>query len=101
MNEANEVIAERERICAQYTRRTREVPPDLYAEWQPWTRLMVEERTLLARQMVQGAGALPRPGDRCLEIGCGAGGWLETARSWGFSETDLHGIDLLHWRLQQ
>jgi len=40
------------------------------------------------------ACVFPREGDRCLEIGCGALGWLADVISWGVSARDLHGIDL-------
>ena len=36
-----------------------------------------------------------------LDVGCGTGGWLRTLLEWGASPEHLHGIDLLHDRIDQ
>lgn len=40
------------------------------------------------------AGVFPGPGEPCLEVGCGALGWLADLLSWGSRTSDLHGVDL-------
>jgi SAM-dependent methyltransferase len=95
------VALERQRILAEYRRREKTTPPDLYAPWQPANLLMVTERRRLAAQMLHEAGVFPGPGHQCLEIGCGALGWLGELIAWGVREVDLHGIELDRTRGEQ
>ena len=44
--------------------------------------------------MLRSAGVFPQPGESCLEIGFGTGGWFNQLREWEIAETDLHGIEL-------
>ena len=44
--------------------------------------------------MLTKAGAFPRPGDACLEIGFGSLGWLAEMLSWGLRQSDVHGLEL-------
>lgn len=93
-NQADFVIAERERMLLEYQRRAREVNPDLYAAWQPASRFMLESRNRTAAMMLAEANVFPRRGDQCLEVGYGSLGWLSELIGWGVSESDLHGIEL-------
>lgn len=88
------LAAESARIRAEYARRDREVPADLWAPWQPAARFLVSRRNALGARLLHACGAFPELGDRCLEIGCGSGGWLGELISWGVAEPDLAGIDL-------
>jgi ubiquinone/menaquinone biosynthesis C-methylase UbiE len=88
------VAAERERIQDENRRRERELSPYLYAPWQPAENLMHAERKRVAAMMLHRACVFPNEDDQCLEVGCGAIGWLGDMITWGVSETNLHGIDL-------
>ncbi len=89
------LIAERERIAAEYQRRAAEGSDALrYAHWQPAEMLMRSERKRLAATMLHRAGAFPERGQPCLEIGYGRLGWLGELMSWGLREIDLHGLEL-------
>jgi SAM-dependent methyltransferase len=91
----NEIITtERLRIQAEYQRREREVPSELYAPWQPATTLITDERRRFAVSMLHDCGILPLKGQACLEIGFGSLGWLSDLIGWGASELDLHGIEI-------
>jgi len=95
MSDVNPVfVAERERILEEYARRAKEVPGEQYAPWDPATQLMLAERKRIAALMLRRAGVFPGAGDRCLEIGCGALGWMGDLVSWRVAEEQLHGIDL-------
>jgi ubiquinone/menaquinone biosynthesis C-methylase UbiE len=90
----NAVLAERERIRLEYQRRSEEIAPDLYAPWQPAEIFFKAGRKRVAAAMLKEALVFPRTGDRCLEVGCGVGGWFPDLISWGVRESDLHGVDL-------
>jgi phospholipid N-methyltransferase len=97
MSEAKEIdfiTVERLRMQAEHRRREREIPSDLYAPWQPAEILARTGRRRLAATLLHRAGAFPRAGDQCLEIGFGTLGWLGELISWGVRETDIHGIEL-------
>jgi ubiquinone/menaquinone biosynthesis C-methylase UbiE len=86
------VFAERRRIRDVYRRRaSREVK---YAPWQPGEELMRASRRRRAIALLRDAGVFPAAGEPCLEVGCGALGWLADLLSWGLRTSDLHGIDL-------
>lgn len=86
--------AERERIRAEYERRSLEVEGSLYAAWNPVEAFMRAGRERAAVELLCSAGVFPREGNRCLEVGYGRLGWLGTLISWGLRETDLSGIEL-------
>jgi SAM-dependent methyltransferase len=90
----NAVLVERQRIRLEYQRRAKDVQSDLYSPWQPVEIFFKTGRTAVAAAMLNEAGVFPRTGDRCLEVGCGNGGWLADLISWGVRDADLHGIDL-------
>ncbi|HKC24325.1 MAG TPA: class I SAM-dependent methyltransferase [Thermoanaerobaculia bacterium] len=87
------VFAERRRIREAYKRREA-IAGEKYAPWQPAEEFMRAGRRRRAMELLRREGVFPREGDRCLEIGCGALGWLADVISWGVSARDLHGIDL-------
>ena len=88
------IVAERERIQAEYRRREQEISSDYYAHWQPAEIFLRAGRRRAAAMMLQRAGVFPKAGDQCLEIGYGTLGWLGDLINWGVCETDLHGIEL-------
>lgn len=90
----NAILAERQRIRLEYQRRSEEIESDLYAPWQPAEIFFKAGRKAVAAAMLKKARVFPRTGDRCLEVGCGAGGWFLDFISWGVREPDLSGIDL-------
>jgi ubiquinone/menaquinone biosynthesis C-methylase UbiE len=85
---------ERKRILEEYRRRAAVVPADRYAPWQPAEAFHRSERKRLAVRLLRQAGAFPRRGEACLEVGYGSLGWLADLLSWGLREADLHGIEL-------
>lgn len=93
--------SERERMLAELARREREIDPERYAPWNPAELFMREGRRRAAARLLHRAGAFPRTGDRCLEVGCGTLGWLGELISWGVRETDLHGVELSASRLER
>jgi ubiquinone/menaquinone biosynthesis C-methylase UbiE len=85
---------ERERILAELARRDREVPAGFYDLDRPANLFLRQgqERALL--RSLREAGLLPLSGRRILEVGCGAGNWLDTFERFGARRQDLAGIDL-------
>lgn len=100
-DQSDAIASERRRIEAEYRRRAAEIRPDLYAPWQPWNRLEIEQRVALADSMLRRAAILPATDGDCLEVGCGTGGWLNVLAHWGFPASSLHGIDLNPERVDQ
>ncbi len=88
------VIAERQRIQAEYERRSREVRAELYSPWQPAELFARSERRRVATRTLVELGVQLTPGDRCLEIGFGTLGWLPDLLAWGVKESNLSGIEL-------
>ena len=85
---------ERERILAEYDRRAAEQPAERYAPWDASSRLMEDERSRLAVEMLRDAGCFPGDDSRCLEIGCGSLGWFPELLRWRLRSSQLCGIDL-------
>jgi SAM-dependent methyltransferase len=88
------LVAEQQRIVAEYRRRENEIAPDLYAPWQPASAFLRAGRSRKAASLLRLSGAFPAPGDACLEVGYGSLGWLGELIAWGIREKDLHGIEL-------
>lgn len=88
------VKMERERMRAEFSRRTREVASDRYAPWDIAQNLFTAERKRVCARMLHDAGVFPQRGHRCLEIGFGQMGWLADLIGWGVRVQDLSGIDL-------
>lgn len=92
--ETDNVIVERQRIRDEYRRRKSDVDSSLYGWWQPDVLFSCNERRRIAARMLHEADALPRAGQRCLEVGCGSLGWLGELTGWAVPEKELCGIDL-------
>jgi SAM-dependent methyltransferase len=88
------VVAEQDRILAEYRRREREIDHGLYAPWNPSAIYNRAGRTRRAAMLLARCGVFPKRGDPCLEIGFGSLGWLAELLAWGLAESDLHGIEL-------
>lgn len=86
--------SETDRILAELRRRDRDVPADFYALDRPANRFLRQgqERALVAG--LAEAGLLALTGRRGLEVGCGAGDWLDALERFGARREDLAGIDL-------
>jgi SAM-dependent methyltransferase len=94
VKEGDVAEAERERLLAEYGRRRAQGRPDLYAPWQPAVLFSRTSRTRAAARMLAEAGAFPKAGAACLEVGFGSLGWLAELLCWGVRQKDLHGIEL-------
>jgi ubiquinone/menaquinone biosynthesis C-methylase UbiE len=101
VGESDSVAAERQRMLAEYARREREVDADLYAPWQPATTFIQSGRKQRAASMLHRAGTFPDSDTECLEVGCGALGWLGDLITWGVPEMRLHGIELNRARIER
>lgn len=88
------VEEERQRILAEMARRSKEIPRDRDARWQPAQQWLINERRYVAVSLLKRCNVFPNRNTRCLEIGFGSGGWLPDLISWGVKETNLHGIEL-------
>ncbi|SRR6266436_3235986 len=94
-------LVERSRIEAEYVRRRSEIDRELYSPWHPAEVFLRTERKRMAARMLHAAGKFPRSEDQCLEVGCGAGGWLSDLLAWGPRQSDLHGIDISRERIER
>ncbi|MEP6914022.1 MAG: class I SAM-dependent methyltransferase [Acidobacteriota bacterium] len=81
-------------VIAEYERRDRVVPGDLYAQYNPGYLLMSQARERASVSMLERAGVFPQPGMPCLEVGYGRLGALGALISWGLRVSDLHGIEM-------
>jgi ubiquinone/menaquinone biosynthesis C-methylase UbiE len=99
--QASLALVERTRIEAEYERRRNEIDRELYSPWHPAEVFLRSERKRVAARMLHAAGKFPRSEDQCLEVGCGAGGWLSDLLSWGPRQSDLHGIDINSERIER
>jgi ubiquinone/menaquinone biosynthesis C-methylase UbiE len=100
-HEVSAILAERRRLQSEYERRAIENDPHAYSSWQPAEIFARHERKRVAARMLHSAGKFPVTGNKCLEVGCGASGWLPDLLSWGVNERDLHGIDLNSQRISR
>lgn len=91
---------ERKRIRTENKRRESEVPIELYAPWNPGEIFANLNRKRRFALELQKKGIFPTPNSKCLEIGCGKGGWLPELISWGIPEKNLSGIDLDEGRVK-
>lgn len=94
VSQSDFVVAERERMQLEYSRRAREISPDFYAPWQPANRFMVESRNRTAAAMLHSLQVFPQSNDKCIEVGFGGIGWLSELIGWGIKESNLHGMEL-------
>ena len=85
------VARERERLLAE-NRNCTDVAR--WAPWRPEEIFMRTQRRRVAARLLVRAGAFPKAGQRCLEVGHATLGWLGELLGWGLRETDLHGIEL-------
>jgi len=95
------IAAEESRILQEYARRLEVVEPDRYAAWDPAEAFLREGRRAAAAALLRDLGAFPLRGKACLEVGCGALGWLADLIGWGADESDLHGIELIPERRER
>lgn len=88
-------------MLAEYARRESAIGSDLYAPWQAATAFIQSARRRHAALMMDRAKVFPDSDTECLEVGCGALGWLGDVIIWGVPETKLHGIELNPARLER
>ncbi|MEO1086117.1 MAG: methyltransferase domain-containing protein [Acidobacteriota bacterium] len=84
---------ERRRLLAENARR-RALADDRYQPWNRGERFMLDDRRRRAAEMLERAGAFPRPTTRCLEVGFGDGTWLVDLLSFRVEETSLYGAEI-------
>jgi SAM-dependent methyltransferase len=93
--------SEAERIRAEYDRRARQLPPDLYGWNRPVNQFFYTQTFRACVDGLTRAGMFPLHGKRVADIGCGMGNWLLDFVKWGASPTNLAGIDLDLSRIRQ
>jgi ubiquinone/menaquinone biosynthesis C-methylase UbiE len=92
------MTSEAERITAEYARRVREIPGELY---EPTNRAQFFIRQTVERALVEALArskALPLADKRILDVGCGEGQSLVDLETYGAMQENLAGIDLLEDR---
>jgi SAM-dependent methyltransferase len=94
-------IGERQRVLAEYSRREREVDPNLYAPWAAAFEFMQDTAVHAAAQILHRSGVFPGHQAQCMEIGFGYMGWLAHLIQWGIPEKNLHGIELFAQRAER
>lgn len=81
-------MTEADRILEELRRREREIPADFYSLDRPANRFLRQSQERALRRALEEIG--PLSGKRVLEVGCGAGNWLEMLSG----AKDLAGIEL-------
>lgn len=94
-------MSEEGRILAENRRRERELPAELYRADQPGELFLRQDRVRVALALLRRVGRVPTGPSRCLEVGCGRGGWLPELVSWGVYSSSLAGIDLDPERIEE
>lgn len=86
--------AEATRIKEEYRRRAREIPSDYYSLVRPENlfRRHSQESALLS--LLRRANELPLANKSALEVGCGAGLWLQMLEDFDVPQESLSGIEL-------
>jgi SAM-dependent methyltransferase len=94
-------VTEAERIAAEYARREREIPDELYDATNPaqfFIRQTVERAVI---EMLARAEVLPLKDRTLLDVGCGDGQLLVDLETYGAVQERLAGIDLLDHRAER
>jgi len=92
---------EENRIITVYSERDRKGKPSLYA-WYRQENLLGQYRfRAVAASMLKCNGLHDLSKIDILDVGCGVGGWLRKLLEWGASPHRLHGVDLLHDRIEK
>lgn len=92
--------AEIARIRAEYKRRGRSLPSDLYGLNRPVNLFFHCQTIRKAIATLVREGSFPLEGRVIADIGCGRGAWLTQFVQWGARPADLCGIDLDEDRVQ-
>lgn len=85
---------EADRIRAEYARRAREIPEDLYSVRNPGHLFGSLQRARRLVRALSAAGCFPLSDRRILDVGCGHGGWLSDFETWGARRENLAGMEL-------
>jgi SAM-dependent methyltransferase len=85
---------EADRIRAEYARRSREIPEELYSVRNPGHLFGSLQRVRRLVRALSAAGCFPLSDRRILDVGCGHGGWLSDFESWGARRENLAGMEL-------
>ena len=74
---------------------------DTYTLFNPANLFIVQQRQRAVLALLRREGFYPLAKRRILEVGCGAGGVLREFLSFGADPQQLHGVDLLGWRVAE
>ncbi len=88
------IESERQRVLEVYRRRDQPASARRYSASRPSELRMRQQRVRAAASMLARVGRFPEPGQPCLEVGCGRGGWFADLLGFGLWAEDLHGIEL-------
>ena len=98
MSEAGNLV----RLRAEYADRERRLAgSDIYSLFNPGHLFIVQQRQRAMLSLLRRQGFYPLAGRRILEVGCGTGQVLRELRSYGARPKDLHGAELLDWRVAE
>ncbi len=93
-------LQEAERIRNVYARRDASGKKRLYDWNQPDELLSQYLLRVAVTKALMEAGFADLSVIDCLDVGCGAGGWLRVLMEWGANPSRLHGVDLLADRIE-
>jgi ubiquinone/menaquinone biosynthesis C-methylase UbiE len=85
-------------ICAEYERRAREIPADMYALTQAVNLFFYQQRCRFLLHAMTHGGLMPLADKKLLDVGCGTGRHLLDFEAWGSQRSNLAGIDLIESR---
>jgi len=91
-HESGDEVARIRRVYEAY-----ETTPGVSARWSssnPGNRMIVDERDLMIRRLLQEHGFWPLGDARMVDIGCGSGGFLRRLESWGALPERIVGVDV-------
>lgn len=102
MNDSRVATDEPERLRAEYLRREqRLVGQDLHSLTYPGQLFIIQQRQRALIALLRRTGFARLAEQRILEVGCGAGGVLREWLWLGARPAQLHGVELLDWRLRE
>lgn len=94
---ASVASTEHERVRAAY--RTRPSADPRYSWFNAGHLFTMQRRERATLRLLRHHRLHALSGKRILDIGCGEGFWLREFVKWGATPSQMHGIDLLEWRI--
>lgn len=94
--------ADLDRLREEYARRReRQAGQSLHSLFSPGDLFIIQSRQRELIALLRREGFFPLTEKKILEIGCGSGGVLREFLSLGATPENLHGIELLPWRVEE